>query len=208
MLIDREDMLELTRRMTIKRNCFTRIAGAYIDAEGYVDGTFNTNFLNLSIKEKEKNMAIAKQVPFAKTNVNLKGYKFSKDSQGKDSMWQLLMGLKSCGLKNDALMDVFYDMVTAQYSTNREYAIMMFSACYDVPVKGTDKAFQDESEEVFDFLVCAICPLVGDYEPGEPECGFLFPAFTKRSGDINHVAVFTADSADTNPEILNILGCE
>lgn len=208
MLIDREDMLELTRRMTIKRNCFTRIAGAYVDADGYIDGTFNTNFLNLSIKEKEKNMVIAKAVPFAKTNVNLKAFRFSEGSRGKDSMWQLLMGLKACGLKNDALMDIFYDVVTAQYRTGREYAVMMFSACYDVPVKGTDKAFQGESEEVFEFLVCAICPLIGAYEPGEPECGFLFPAFTDRSGDINHVAVFAADSTDAGLKMLKILGCE
>ena len=27
MHIDREDMLELTRRMTVSRNCFSRIAG-------------------------------------------------------------------------------------------------------------------------------------------------------------------------------------
>ncbi len=32
--INREDMLELTRRMTLKRNCFDRIAGAYLDEEG------------------------------------------------------------------------------------------------------------------------------------------------------------------------------
>ena len=34
MHIDREDMLELTRRMTVSRNCFSRIAGAYMDEEG------------------------------------------------------------------------------------------------------------------------------------------------------------------------------
>lgn len=33
MNIDREDMLELTRRMTVARNCFSRIAGAYLDEE-------------------------------------------------------------------------------------------------------------------------------------------------------------------------------
>ena len=33
--INRNDMLELTRRMTLSRNCFVRAAGAYIDAEGY-----------------------------------------------------------------------------------------------------------------------------------------------------------------------------
>ena len=73
MQINREDMLELTRRMTVKRNCFSRIAGAYIDAEGYIDGTFNTNFLNLTVHEKETNLAIAKAIPFSETNVNLRG---------------------------------------------------------------------------------------------------------------------------------------
>ena len=37
--IDREDMLALTRRMTVKRSSITRIAGAYIDPDGFVDGT-------------------------------------------------------------------------------------------------------------------------------------------------------------------------
>ena len=34
--INRNDMLELTRRMTLSRNCFVRAAGAYIDDEGYI----------------------------------------------------------------------------------------------------------------------------------------------------------------------------
>ena len=38
MHIDREDMLELTRRMTVSRNCFSRIAGAYMDEEGFITG--------------------------------------------------------------------------------------------------------------------------------------------------------------------------
>ena len=44
LMINREDMMELTRRMTPARSSVGRIAGAYFDEEGYVDGTFNTNF--------------------------------------------------------------------------------------------------------------------------------------------------------------------
>ena len=40
MNINREDMMELTRRMTLSRNCFSRLAGAYMDEEGFIDGTF------------------------------------------------------------------------------------------------------------------------------------------------------------------------
>lgn len=53
-MINREDMLELTRRMTPARSHIDRIAGAYYDAEGYIDGTFNTHFLKLSTAEKRK----------------------------------------------------------------------------------------------------------------------------------------------------------
>lgn len=37
--INRDDMLELTRRMTIARTSMTRIAGSYMDADGFIDGT-------------------------------------------------------------------------------------------------------------------------------------------------------------------------
>ena len=70
-MINREDMLALTRRMTVKRTSMTRIAGGYLDRDGYIDGTFNTGFLKLSPDEKEKNLQIAKFIPFADTNKNL-----------------------------------------------------------------------------------------------------------------------------------------
>ena len=82
-MIDREDMLALTRRMTVKRTSITRIAGGYMDQEGYIDGTFNTGFLKLSPDEKEKNLQIAKQIPFADTNKNLKEYAFSSEKDAR-----------------------------------------------------------------------------------------------------------------------------
>ena len=71
-MINREDMLALTRRMTVKRTSITRIAGSYMDEEGFSEGTFNTHFQNLSPAEREKNLALAKAVPFSETNKNLK----------------------------------------------------------------------------------------------------------------------------------------
>ena len=79
-MINREDMLELTRRMTPARTSFTRIAGCYVDADGDFDGSFNINFLKLSASEKTKNLAIAKTIPFAETNTKLKK---KRDPAGK-----------------------------------------------------------------------------------------------------------------------------
>lgn len=203
--INREDMLELTRRMTLRRNCFDRIAGAYLDEEGFVDGTFNKHFLKLSQKDQQANLDIAKAIPFSETNVQLKEYDFGEKDRRPGSIWQLLMALKECGLKNDAMLDTFYEEFGKRYQADGSYAIYFFHGSYDVPLKANDKESLWESEEVYQFLICAVCPVSGDYEPGKPECGFLFPAFKDRSSDIHRIDVFAAGQSRQAEDLREIL---
>ena len=197
--INREDMLELTRRMTVKRNCFDRIAGAYLDEEGYVDGTINTHFLKLSPSQQGTNLAIAKTIPFAETNEKLKEYPFI--SEGTQKIRQLLLALRDCELKNDALLDVIYELFGEYYRAKGSFAVYFFHGSYDVPLKGSDKEELWDSEEVYKFLICAVAPVHGDYEPGIPECGFLYPAFTDRSTNADGIAVFQADPVHPHREL-------
>lgn len=193
-MLKREDMLELTRRMTVTRTSMTRIAGAYMDADGEMDGSFNVNFLNLSGAEKEKNLAIAKAIPFAKTNEELRETLLSNSKEARQ-IRQMLAGLRACALKNDALLYTFYEFMAEKLKMREAYAIYVFHDRYDVPVKAADKERLGESEEVYEYLICAVCPLLGEYEPGMPVCGFLFPSFADRSSDAEHIAVYhRADS--------------
>lgn len=191
--INRDDMLELTRRMTIARNCFGRIAGAYMDEEGFVDGTFNTHFQKLSGADKTKNLRIAKAIVFSETNRELKNGRFGPESRKPGSVWQLLMALRECGLKNDALLLTLYEYMGERYQPGHPYGIYVFHGSYDIPLKGSDKVQQRESEEVYSFLICSVCSVGGDYEAGEPEWGFLFPAFTDRAADVDGINLFSAD---------------
>ena len=70
-MINRDDMLELTRRMTPARTSFVRMAGCYTDSDGEYDGSFNIHFLKLSGSEKARNLAIAKKIPFAESNAGI-----------------------------------------------------------------------------------------------------------------------------------------
>lgn len=189
-MINRDDMLELTRRMTPGRNCFDRIAGAYIDDVGEVDESFNIHFGKLSGTEKAKNLELAKAVPFSKTNVQLKEYTFPPTAKGKDSMYQLLNAIQQCGLKNDALMDVLYEQIADGFPVDHEFAIFVFHGVYDVPLKGKDKESLWESEEVYDFIICTVSPMQGEYQPAEPVWGFLYPAFSGRSADSDKIDIF------------------
>lgn len=189
-MINREDCLELTRRMTLKRNHFTRIAGCYVDADGEFDGSFNTMFLNLSAAEREQKLKIAKCIPFAATNEELREERFPGITKRSKEMWKLLYSLKECELKNDALTDVFYDLVMEAYAPAKPYAVILMFGAYDIPRKSSAGEYQGESEAVYRYLIGCICPLIGEYEPDEPETGFLFPGFSGRSADLDHIDVY------------------
>lgn len=191
-MINREDMLELTRRMTPARSSVARIAGAYYDEEGYVDGTFNTHFLKLSAAERTKNLNMAKTVLISKTNEQLKEYKIPADERKSGSIWQLLDGIKESELKNDAFLDILYELIAEKFHPGYPFSCFLLFGQYDVPVKGSDKEWMEGSEEVYTYLLCCISPLVGEYEPGKPKCGFLYPAFRSRTTNDEYINIFKA----------------
>lgn len=201
-MINREDMLELTRRMTPKRTCFDRIAGAYMNDMGEVDDSFNIHFGKLTGSEKSRNLELAKTVPFSKTNVQLKEYDFPDEAKGKDSMWQLLLAILQCGLKNDALMEILYEQIADGYPVDYDFATFVFHGVYDVPLKGKDKESLWESEEVYEFIICTISPMRDAYEPAEPVFGFLYPAFSDRSADKDKIDIFHKDAENVEEGLM------
>ncbi len=204
-MIDRDDMLELTRRMTPSRNCFTRIAGAYTDQEREIGDTFNTRFLKLSSSEQARNLNLAKTIPFSRTNEQLKEYKFNKTGAG--SMWQILMTLKDCGLQNDAMLDVFYEQVLNNFDGGNEIGtyIFMYHGTYDIPAKGSDGEYIYDGDEVYDFIICTAGGLIDEYEPDKPQFGFLYPAFVNRGGDENRIDIFHVDPAFPENDLISVL---
>ena len=137
------------------------------------------------------------------------------------------MGLRASALKNEELMDAFYDLVIENYSYAGNYLILVFHDAYDVMTKTSDNNKLDESEEVYEYLLCAICPValskpglgyredenrigprVRDWVVGAPETGFVFPAFSDRSTDIHSCMFYTRDAKAPHNELVgSCLGC-
>ena len=183
--------------MTPSRHCFDRVAGAYMDGEGFIDGSFNIHFGKLQPAETARNLKLAKTVPFSGTNRNLKEYPVPGKSETSRKMMQLLCALKECSLKNDALLYTLYEQIGENLNdpscAEEGYAIYLYHGSYDIPMKASDKQQLWESEEIYDFLICVISPLAGDYEPGEPIWGFLYPAFSDRSADTGSIDIYNSD---------------
>jgi len=194
-MTDREDMLEHSRRMTPSRTCLSRIAGAYFDSEGYVDSTFNVRFLNLSEREKEEQLSVAKTIPFSRTNDQLVEVPFDKAGMSRESLWQLLYGLRACGLENDSLMDLLYEQTGPYYCSEGDFYLAVYYGSYDVQLKTKDKVRLGESEAVYSFLIAAMGPVSAGYHMERPDYGFLYPAFTGGSAILSSFYVYDRDPA-------------
>ena len=225
--MNKKEILKLKRRMT-KTNCtFTRMCGCYVNAEKEIVLTFNENFLNLSEDELHKYLEIAAKTLSGTRGNNLLELTFPKEQEEAGGKQQFLMGLKESKLKNDELSQTFYQLVIDNYDYAGNYLIILFHDVYDVMAKTSDNRTLDESEEVYEYLLGAVCPVtlskaalgyietenrigprMRDWVVGVPDAGFVFPAFTGRSTDIHSVMFYTRDTKEPHDEFMEfILGC-
>lgn len=225
--MNKKDILELKRRFKKDACTFTRMCGCYVDADRNKVTTIGETFLNLEDEEFYKYLEIAKKVMSGTIGNNILELEFPTAEEAPGGRQQFLMGLRESALKSDDLMDAFYDMVIDSYDYVGNYLILVFHDAYDVMTKTSDNNKLDESEEVYEYLLCAICPVtltkpglgyredenrigprIRDWVVGTPDTGFVFPAFTDRSTDIHSVMFYTRDTKTPHAEFMEAgLGC-
>lgn len=225
--MDKKSIGELRRRLKKDSCTFTKMCGCYVDDNKNKIINIDEIFLNLEDEEYYKFLEIAKKVISTNVGNNLLELNFPLAEEKPGGHQQFLLGLKKSGLKDQGLLDTFYDMVIEKYDSLGNYLILLFHDIYDVMTKTSDNNKLDESEEVYEYIICAICPMIlskpglgynksenkigrlnRDWIVGMPETGFIFPAFNERSSDIHSVLLYTADTKEPHKEMIeDILGC-
>lgn len=225
--MNKKEVMEIKRRFKKEGCTFTRMCGCYVDAEKNKVVNFGQTFLNLEEEEFFKYLEIAKKVLSGNIGNNLLTLDIPLEEERAGGRQQFLMGLRESRLKNDELTERFYDMVIDSYDYAGNYLILLFHDAYDVMTKTTDNNRLDESEEVYEYLLCAICPVslskpglgyradenrigprIRDWVVGVPDTGFLFPAFNDRTTDIHSLLFYTRDTKEPHSEFMESgLGC-
>ena len=225
--MDKKSVNELRRRLKKDQCSFTKMCGCYIDDQKNKVTNFNEIFLNLEDEEYFKYLEIAKKVLSTNLGNNLLELDFPLEEEKPGGHQQFLMGLKKSAFNDEGLLNTFYDMVIEKYDSMGNYLILLFHDRYDVMTKTSDNMKLDESEEVYEYIICAICPMLlskpglgynkteqrigtlnREWMVGIPETGFIFTAFKERTKDIHYVLMYTADSKNPHQEfITDILGC-
>ena len=223
----KKDILELKRRLKKEDCTFTKMCGCYVNGEKNIILNFKETFLNLEEDEFFKYLEIAKKVLSGTIGNNLLELSFPVNEEYKNDKQSFLMSLKKSKLKDDTLLHSFYKSIIDSYDYTGNFLILVFHDAYDVITKTRDNLKLDESEEVYEYILCAICPVslskpalgyfeednkiaarVRDWIVEAPVNGFVFPAFIDRSSDVNSIMYYTKNPKDSHPELMEeALGC-
>ncbi len=227
--MNKKEISEIKRLFTPDRCPLTRICGCYVDGEKNKKSLMKEAFLSVSEEEMFKYFDIFKKTLSGTVGKNLLDMEFPLTQESGGGTQEYLMKLKTSQLKDDVLLDEFYDKVIETFTYPENYYIILVHGAYDIPKKGTDNLEQfDASEYVYNFILCAICPVkltkpglcyneetnaieerIRDWFVEPPVTGFLFPAFTDRNTDIHSILYYSKNPEELNPDFARLLlGCE
>ena len=225
--MNKKEILEIKKRFKKESATFTRVVGCYVDGNHNKVCKIGNTFLNLDEDEFYKYLEIANKALSGTLGNNLLKLEFPVEEEEVGGRQQILMALRETKLQDEALLDTYYDLVIDTYDHAGNYLILLFHDAYDVMTRTSDNNNLDESEEVYEYLICAICPVdlskpglgyleeehrigprIRDWIVGAVDTAFLFPAFNDRSTDIHATLFYTKNTKEPHSEFMaNGLGC-
>ena len=226
--MNKKETLELKRRFKKDSTTIDKIAGCYIDCNKNKVCKIQGKFLSLDEDEYYKYLEIAKKSLSGTIGNNLLQLEFPLVEEEDNGKQKLLMELMKSKFEDEDLLDKFYDLIIETYDSPGNYLVTLFHDNYDVPMKTKDNMKLDDSEEVYEYIICSICPVslskpalgyreaektigprIRDWVVAAPETAILFPAFTDRSTDIHNCMFYTKNVKEPHSELMEEgLGCK
>ena len=224
----KQEISEIKKLFTPKNCSITRICGCYVDGEKNKKTELKQAFLALPEEEMFKYFEILRKSLSGTIGKNLLNLEFPLKSETEGGTQEFLLRLRDSRLKDDALLEQFYDRIIESYEYVGNYLILLIHDAYDVPGRTRDGIeMEDASDEVYDYILTCICPVdlskpglsynavdntfqnrIRDWVVGMPDAAFLFPAFNDRSTDLHSTLYYSKDSGDLHDAFIEqMLGC-
>lgn len=225
----KSEITEIKKQFSHEKTSITKICGCYVNGEKEIKTKLSEAFLCLPEEETFKYFEIFKKTLSGTLGKNLINMDFPTSSEFYGGTQDFLMKLRKSELKDETLVEEFYEKIIQTYEYVGNYLILLVFAAYDIPGKTSDKIEMDDaSDEVYSYILCSICPVnlskpglsyhdetnmfhqrIQDWVVEMPLNGFLFPAFNDRSTDIHSTLYYSKKPEELHEELINqILGCE
>lgn len=226
--MNKKEVTEIKKLFTPKNCSITRICGCYVDGEKNKKTEYKEAFLSLPEEEMFKYFEILRQSLTGPVGRYLLNFEFPVAAEKEGGQQDFLLRLRDSKLRDNDILEEFYDKVIESYNHTGNYLILVIHDCYDVPGIAKDGTkMHDASEEVYDYILACICPVdlskpglnynatqnafqnrVRDWVVGAPETAFIFPAFNQRSADIHSTLYYSKDTENLHDDFIRaVLGC-
>ena len=220
--MNEKEIAELRRRFRPEKSCISRIRGGCINEKKELVSEFDQPLGMLPEQEAEELLALLKKTLSGKRGRTLTDIEFSTQQVLDSDEHRLLMTLRDTALGDEEAVHKLYAKIAENVFFDGSYMILLAADRYDVPAHAKDGARSEEGDEVFSYIVCAVCPMkltraalgyqaserrfrsVGsDWALTAPEAGFLFPAFDDRSANIYGALYYSRDIAESHGEFVD-----
>lgn len=219
-----KEIRELRRRQRPDRTNITTVRGCYVSGSREILSSFRQSLGLMSEEDKESYLSVFRRVLSGTLEKNLIDVVFRTQQVADSDEHRLLMRLRETQLGDDEAVQQLFDTIIGALTLDTGYLILLAAERYDVPRRAKDGAGLDDGEEVFSYVLCAICPVKpgrqtlsyaaedkafhirsAGYVAGAPEMGFLFPAFDGRRTNLYNCLYYSHSAQSNHPELIEAL---
>ncbi|MCQ2470181.1 MAG: DUF4317 domain-containing protein [Ruminococcus sp.] len=230
--MNKKETAEIKKNFSDKSGFFImeRVLTAFIDAEKNVRYHNVSSCLTMPVEEHDVYDETLKKVLNTNVGKAFVEYEFPNEAYDEGQPQYILYNLLKTELKDDLACEDFLNHIANNMAYEGPYAVITSYCCYTIRKKDKNDEFADEGQdELYRYLLTAICPVntskdgfVFDSSNNEitkkmnteliiskaPSDGFLYPVFSNRSTDINHVMYYSKSANKPNISVVeNVLGC-
>lgn len=229
--MNKKETAEIKKNFSDKSGFFImeRILTAFIDAEKNLRYHNINSCLTMPVAEHDVYDETLKKVLNTNVGKSFVEYEFPNEAYEEGKPQNILYSLLKSELKDEIPCEDFLNHIANTIAYEGPFAVVTAYCSYTIRRKDKNDEFTDGEDEIYRYLLTAICPVntgsdgfVFDSFNNEimkkvnteliiskaPSDGFLYPVFSNRSSDINHVMYYTKSVNKPNISIIeDVLGC-
>ncbi len=213
--MNEKELKEIRRRFRPDKCNIRNIRGCFVNDKGEIVTEFDQSLAVTSNDETERILGIMKKALSGRLKKNLIDINFTIAQVEASEEHSLLMRMKKSELSDDEAVKAFFKKTADSVSLGENYVILLACDKYDVFSYSSDSEREEDSSEVYTYIVAAVCPvkrtkgalsfhaydnsfkcLAGDTVIFAPEIGFLFPAFDDRASNIYSALYYTKNTSE------------
>lgn len=229
--MNKKELAEIRKNFSETSDLFVlnHVATAFVDSDKNIRCQSSRAYHNIPSEESECLMATLKRVLAGTLGKGLLEYEFPNEAYEEGGSQAILYEALTTKLEDENAVSQLMEQVVRNMDYISTYAVLVGHCTYTVFQKSKSDEIDPYQSHEYHFLIAAICPVevrvdglvyneddnaiekknVYDRIVAEvPTDGFLYPTFTGRGPDVNHVLYSAHKPKDVNISIIeNVLGC-